>query len=220
MPTSADILESLSNTTREWRSLAIVWHVACALAAAAMFWRNRSPQRVVAIAIALPLVSVSALAWWSGNPFNGLVFAAVATALLLQTRGFDDRPVDMAGRLGLVSGALLVVFGLTYPHFVAAESWWTYLYAAPFGLIPCPTIAVSIGASLMFGAFASRAWTLTLGLVALVYGGIGVLVLDVWVDVVLVAGALFLFAEYFAERRAIPRMSPDRRGESAPIRGV
>jgi hypothetical protein len=193
MPTSADILDSLSNITREWRPLAIVWHAAFALAAV-MFWRKRSPQRVIAVAIVLPLVSVSALAWWSGNPFNGTVFAVVAAALLFETRGFEDRSVALASRAAVGAGAVLMAFGLAYPHFLDLESWWTYLYAAPFGLIPCPTIAVLIGASLIFGVFGSRAWALTLGAAALAYGGIGVFVLGVTIDVALIAGAVCLFA--------------------------
>jgi hypothetical protein len=220
MPTSADILDSLLNITREWRPLAIVWHGAFALAAAVMFWRKRSPQRVVAVAIVQPLVSVSALAWWSGNPFNGTVFAFVAAALLIETRAFVNQSVRVTSRLAVAAGALLMAFGLAYPHFVAAESWWTYLYAAPFGLIPCPTIAVLAGASLMFGVFGSRAWALTLGVVALAYGGIGVLALGVTIDVVLVAGAMFLFAEYSAHRRVNPHTQRDRGVESARLRSV
>jgi hypothetical protein len=219
MPTSADILDSLSNITREWRPLAIVWHAAFALAAV-MFWRKRSPRRVVAVAIVLPLVSVSALAWWSGNPFNGTVFAVVAAVLLIATRGFEARAVAPASWHGVAAGTMLIAFGLAYPHFVAAESWWTYLYAAPFGLIPCPTIAVLAGVSLMFGVFGSRAWALTLGVVALAYGGIGVLALGVTIDVVLVAGAMFLFAEYSAHRRANPLTQRDRGVESAWFRSV
>jgi hypothetical protein len=168
----------------------------------------------------LPLVSVSALAWWSGNPFNGLVFAIAATALLWETRGFEDHHVAPGSRLAIAAGAMLIAFGLAYPHFLDAESWWTYLYAAPFGLIPCPTVAVLAGASLIFGVFGSRAWALTLGVVALAYGVIGVLVLGVTIDVVLVAGAMCLFAEYSAERRANPHTQRDRGVESARFRSV
>lgn len=45
--------------------------------------------------------------------------------------------------------AALVVFGWTYPHFVSTHSWIEYAYAAPLGLIPCPTLSVVIGFTLL-----------------------------------------------------------------------
>ena len=201
MPTSASILESIANIVAEWRWLAITWHVAALIAGVVLFRRPWPRQRTAAIVIVAPLLSVSAMAWWSGNPFNGTVFAAMATALLLETEGFADHHAVAGSRGGVVAGAMLMAFGLAYPHFLDAESWWTYLYAAPFGLIPCPTIAVLTGASLMFGVFGSRAWALTSGVVALAYGAIGMFVLGVTIDVALIAGAVCLFA---AAMRARP----------------
>src|SRR5829696_6726765 len=118
MPTGGEIADSLASITREWRALAIAWHAAFIVAAITLSYL-RSSQRMVATAIVLPLVSVSALAWWSGNPFNGTVFASAAAVLLAETRAFVSHTVRMSSRLRVIAGVLLVVFGLVYPHFVA-----------------------------------------------------------------------------------------------------
>ena len=67
-----------------------------------------------------------------------------------------------------------------------------YVYAAPFGLVPCPTLTVLVGVSLFAGSFGSRPWAAVVAGASLIYGVIGVAVLGVWIDVVLIAGAMVL----------------------------
>ena len=37
-----------------------------------------------------------------------------------------------------------------------------YAYASPFGLLPCPTLSVVIGLTLIFGGLQSTAWSVLL----------------------------------------------------------
>ena len=90
------------------------------------------------------------------------------------------------------AGALLVLYGSAYPHFLLGESWNTYLYAAPFGLLPCPTLSVAIGVTLMLGMFRSTLWSNTLVAAGVAYGAIGVVRLGVVLDYGLLAGAALL----------------------------
>jgi hypothetical protein len=83
-------------------------------------------------------------------------------------------------------------FGWTYPHFLEASSWTSYLYAAPLGLVPCPTLSLLVGVSLIVGSLDSKAWANTVAAAALVYGVIGVFALGVAIDAVLLAGAIVL----------------------------
>jgi hypothetical protein len=92
----------------------------------------------------------------------------------------------------LAAGVVLAIFGLVYPHFLRAEYWIEYLYAAPFGLVPCPTLTVLVGVSLLARSFGSRPWAATVAGASLIYGVIGVAVLGVWIDAVLIAGAMAL----------------------------
>lgn len=200
MPATIDVLDSLARIAREWRSLAIAWHVAVIVAAPVLLMKPARRQRAVARTVALPLISVSGLAWWSSNPFNGTVFAALTAALMVGASRLEDRPPQLASAMLVTAGSMLVIFGLVYPHFLPDGSQWSYLYAAPFGLIPCPTLSVMTGVSLIAGVFGSRAWGFALGAIALAYGVIGVAVLGVMIDVALVAGALVLLGVAWRSR--------------------
>jgi hypothetical protein len=85
-----------------------------------------------------------------------------------------------------------VAFGSGYPHFLETNHWITYGYAAPLGVLPCPTLSAVIGATLLLGALGSAAWSISLGIGGLLYGAVGVFVLGVQLDYVLMAGALVL----------------------------
>jgi hypothetical protein len=80
-----------------------------------------------------------------------------------------------------------------YPHFLSGPAW-QYLYAAPLGLLPCPTLAYLLGASLLTNSFGSKTWAILLGSLGLLYGVIGVFVLRVALDWFLVAGGAVLVA--------------------------
>jgi hypothetical protein len=67
-----------------------------------------------------------------------------------------------------------------------------YLYESPFGLIPCPTLSVVAGLSIAARALDSHAWRWTVSMAALFYGVIGALVLQVPIDVVLIAAGVIL----------------------------
>jgi hypothetical protein len=88
----------------------------------------------------------------------------------------------------------LAVFGWFYPHFLATDRWIAYAYAAPLGLLPCPTLSAVIGITLILDFLGSRSWALTLAAAGLVYGVIGVFALGVMLDYALVAGALAALA--------------------------
>jgi hypothetical protein len=135
---------------------------------------------------------VSALAWASGNPFNGATFAALAVFMIGITTRFSKEPVKVASPLVLLLGAFLVAFGWTYPHFLTADHWTAYTYAAPLGLLPCPTLSAVIGLTLVLGMLRSKLWSITLAAAGFAYGAIGVFTLGVTLDYGLLAGATLL----------------------------
>ena len=192
MPLPKQILEGLATISNDWQTLAIVWHLLTGAFLGAILLGWRPQKRLAGVALAAPLVSVSALAWGNGNPFNGAVFAAVAAVLASVALSLPGAPVRMApGRLA-AAGTFLVAFGWAYPHFLRTGSWATYLYAAPMGLIPCPTLSAATGTALLLGGLGSRAWSLVLAVTGLVYAVIGVMRLGVVIDLILLAGAAAL----------------------------
>ena len=111
------------------------------------------------ILLALPLASVSLLAWLCGTPFNGTTFAIMTAALMGAAFSLPRTPLQVGAPWLVVPGVLLVAFGWVYPHFLRTDSWATYLYAAPLGLIPCPTLSAVIGTALVVRGLNSRGWS-------------------------------------------------------------
>jgi hypothetical protein len=194
MPAPELIHQVLTSLANEWRLLAFGWHVTLGLGALAVAAGWRPSQRVAAVLIATPVASVAVLAWSVGNPFNGILFGALALTMGVLARSLGPQPVSFSTPPWEAVGALLVVFGCVYPHFLKASTWLEYLVQAPLGLVPCPTLSLAAGLTLIFGSFGSKKWALILASVGLIYGLIGALVLGVGMDAVLVAGAMMLAA--------------------------
>ena len=91
-----------------------------------------------------------------------------------------------------VVGILMIAFAWLYPHFLDPRSPMIYVVGAPTGLIPCPTLSLLIGFTLLAGGFGSRAWNLLVAAAGLFYGVFGVARLGVRLDVALAAGGLCL----------------------------
>lgn len=199
------ILTAQQTIAQEWRALAVAWHAA-ALLLVLVIITGPATARAVGAALTLPLFSVSALAWWSGNPFTTIVFAAGGGALLAIAGRLSSRPLEPPAASRLAAGLALCAFGFAYPHFLGGM-WWRYLYEAPLGLIPCPTVAFVIGVSMMAGSFGSRAWKAIVTALGIVYGAIGVFALGVTLDWVLLAGAVLLGLQH---RSALPHIEQAR----------
>lgn len=161
------------------------------LAALISGWRPTKRQFI--LIAALPLVSVSIFAWLTKNPFNGVLFALGACALVAVGATLPASAVRRASHPLALVGFATVAFGWVYPHFLQSGSAVRYLYAAPIGLVPCPTLAVVVGLALLAGGLESRAWSIMLAVFALFYGLFGTLRLGVYLDIGLIVGATALF---------------------------
>lgn len=191
MPPPADILRGLGAIARQHIGLAIAWHIVIGGLVGALLagWRPR--KRLAGTLLALPLASVSTLAWIHGNPFNGTTFAIFTVALAALALRLPSEPVAFGPLWGRVAGAVLLGFGWAYPHFLEGSAL-AYLYAAPLGLVPCPTLSAVIGLGLLLGGLGAWGWSWSLAVAGLLYGLFGALRLGVTIDVVLVAGAVLV----------------------------
>ena len=206
MPTSEEILAGLGVIANNWRWFAILWHGYFAVIILALILGIRPSKRIFGVLLTLPLLSVSVLAWLNANAFNGGFFAIVAIAL-----GFIALKLPAGAiRIGPIwltaVGTLMLGFGWVYPHFLVGHGFAQYLYAAPTGLIPCPTISIVIGVSLILGGLGSRAWYLVLAFIGLFYGAFGAVKLGVLIDLTLFAGALVVFYVGLSKRLASTSM--------------
>lgn len=204
MPSATDILSGLTRIADQAIALAIVWHAVIALTLVALLLGWRPSRRLAGVLLATPLLSVAVLAAAHGNPFNAALLGLVA--LLLGAIGLrlgHERVTRRAG-WATVAGVVFIAFGWVYPHFLESRSVLTYLYAAPTGLIPCPSLTLVIGFALLSGGLGTRAWALVLASAGAFYGLFGALRLGVWLDVILIAAAAALATQTLATGR-LPR---------------
>jgi len=179
MPSSSEILELLATMTHELAWVAIAWHVAIAAIALALLAGWRPSPRTGALLLVAPAVSVALAALAYGNPFNALAFGGLAVALALASG--TAREISVVRPWAAALGGALIAFGWGYPHFVAGP-WYRMIYAAPVGIVPCPTLAVLAGFVLIAGGFRSRAITAVLAVWTAFYAAFGMFRLGVVLD--------------------------------------
>jgi hypothetical protein len=212
VPTPEAILASLTRIANEWRWLAVAWHGALFLLLAALAGGWRPSVRTIGALLAAPAVSVGALAWLSGNPFNGSAFLVLTVLLALGAWRRPNAPVAFDTPAWIARGGSIVAFGAIYPHFVQADSWAAYLVASPFGLVPCPTLAVVAGLTLIIANLRTGRWTMPLFAAGLLYAAFGVFRLGVQLDWGLFI-AITLLGVRSAEEGTLWRSLPAERTE-------
>jgi hypothetical protein len=140
-----------------------------------------------------PVASVFMVALSVGAWFNAVSFAVLAIILAISVADLDQAWRVRRSSWTYVLGIALVAFGSGYPHFVEGP-WYRVLYAAPAGVVPCPTLAVVAGFTVLTGAHGSRTVPVALAVWTAFYALFGVFVLGVVVDIGLIAGVIGLVA--------------------------
>jgi hypothetical protein len=192
MPHASDIVAGLTAVANDNLGTALVWHVLLGGAAASIVMGWRPSQRTVFVLLSGLPVSVSGFAFQYGNPFNGIVFALLTGLLLLNGIRTDAVVLKRQSRVAMAIGSGLLAYGWVYPHFLQSQPIFTYAFAAPTGLIPCPTLAILTGVTVLLRSGLTCNWSIVLGMAGLFYGAFGVVRLGVWLDVGLLGGALYL----------------------------
>jgi hypothetical protein len=201
MPSASSILQQLGAIANDGFAVAVGWHLVIAVAGASLLigWRPR--KRVAAALLALPVGSAATSAIISANPFNGIALGALFVALLTLAIRMEGAPIERVPSWALVLGLVMIAYAWVYPHFLDGRGVLAYLYGAPVGLVPCPTLSLVIGFGLVAGGFASRSWMITVAVAGAFYGLFGWLRLGVAIDVVLAAGAMALVACAWSDAR-------------------
>jgi hypothetical protein len=202
MPTAEEILSGLRSIANTWTTVAVFWHVYFAVLVGFLLSGTLPSRRVIGLLLGPPLLSVSVLAWLSGNPFNGSLFALIGGMVIVIGARLPREKVRLAQPQILITGVIFFGLGWLYPYFLETDSLLTYAYSAPIGLIPCPTLLIVTGLCLVLNGLNSRALTLVLGLAGLLYGAIGSFKLGVTIDALLMFGAVSLLLQGVAMKQA------------------
>jgi hypothetical protein len=204
MPTVEQILIGLKEIANTWQTVAIFWHVYFAAIIIVLIFGIRPSKRIGGILLGLPLLSVSIIAWVSSNPFNGMIYGLISIIVFYISTKLPRENVQVAPLWVWIPGILMFIFGWVYPHFLDTSSFWSYLYSAPTGLIPCPTLSIVIGLTMVLNGLNSRALLLILGIMGMFYGITGVAQLGVSIDGVLLLGAVMIVIVAFLGKYSTP----------------
>jgi hypothetical protein len=194
MPTPDQILKTLSLITNNAKLMSIIWHILFGVFAISLIIGWRPSKRLTGILLSLPLLSVSIFAWIYGNPFNGITFLVFAILLVYFGIRLPNKKVEIAPFPFTVLGAIMFIFGWIYPHFLQNATLLNYAYAAPVGLVPCPTLSIIIGMTILLNGLESRGLSWTLVGAGLFYGLFGAIRLGVLIDLIMLAGTVGLMA--------------------------
>jgi hypothetical protein len=190
MPTPEQLLAGLREIANQWRPLAMIWHAYFGVIAVALLAGVRPSKRLCGLGLGLPLLSVSVMAWVSSNPFNGIIFGLMGLMVVYFSLKLPCERVQVSPMTILLPGIILFLFGWVYPHFLNSPSILAYLYSAPTGLIPCPTLSIVIGLFLILNGLGSKPLSFILAIAGLFYGIFGVFRLGVTIDLFLGLGAI------------------------------
>ena len=192
MPDVMRFLVGLKSLSTKFFPLAVIWHILFLIGIVALLAGWRPTRRQAGVVLTLPFLSVSVLALVTGNILNGLMFAALFLVLLILSAHMPEEKVATGWNIFAFSGVIMIAFGWLYPQFLFSKTLLPYLYGAPTGIVPSPTLCLVIGFTLLFNALESRAWSLVLGFFGLFYGLFGAIGLGISLDYGLVAGSLIL----------------------------
>jgi hypothetical protein len=201
MTNAGSILAGLAGIATRHAWAAAAWHAVLAAGLAAWFAGWRPSRRALGLLAAALLLSVSGFALAGANGFNGVVFLLLGALAATSAARVPAGPARHGDPWAVAAGATLCAFGWVYPHFVQASSPLVYLYRAPTGLLPCPTLSLVIGLALALDDRRSGRWLGTLAGAGVFYGLFGVLALGVGIDAVLVLGSLALVVAALVDRR-------------------
>jgi hypothetical protein len=201
MPSPEQILAGLAGIANDYAYLAVIWHLVFLAFIVLLLTGKRPPIRYTAMFLVLPFLLVGVMALLSGNPFNAIIFFTLSLILVLYSLNLPLENVVIKLNFPGIFGIVMIAFAWIYPHFLESDSYLKYLYASPMGLIPCPTLSLVIGFTLLFQGFSSRKWILTLTIMGLYYGLTGMLNLEVYLDAGLVIGAIVLGMLYFSTKK-------------------
>jgi hypothetical protein len=201
MPASSEIVEVSTRVAHVALPLAVAWHVVLAAVAVVLARGFQPSQRLATALLAAPLASVSVLAFSNRNVVDGAVFAVAALASVVLGLRNEHKAVERCSSALAVWALLLLEFAWIYPHFLADHFVASYLYAAPLGLLPCPTLAAVIELSIFGSGFGARAWSTLMSALGIGYGSFGAMKLGVTIDVLLVIGGFILLGITWSGRR-------------------
>ncbi len=192
------ILNYIQSVAGKYPVLSIALHV-MVIALTILFFIPAFKQKrfVYNGALSVLFTSVAVIACINDNPFNGGVFVILLGFVIVEFFRRRNEIVTVSFSRHTwgtnVKNALCLAFiflGLLYPHFVNVSPI-LFIFLSPFGIIPCPTLTVTMGLLNLFYPRVSKGVYTATTLMALFYGITGVFLLQVYMDIPLMLIAVY-----------------------------
>jgi len=194
------ILEYLTMVSNKNISTNLIMHIVVITALTAIFTvKNENIKKALVNSTLLLLyLSVSINAFLYGNPFHLISFSillVITTFVLLFTQNDINIP---AMNINTLISMIFIGFGLWYPEFVNASDL-QLLLLSPVGIVPCPTLLVTIGLlNLSFPGINKIQYFVTLA-VGMLFGIIGFFILKVNLDILLLMEVVYALIYAFGQ---------------------
>ncbi len=203
----ATILDFLTRASNQSLPLNGLMHVLVLAAVISLFIKagSRTKRLVFDVTLLILFSSVAAMSLLVGNPFNFGTFAILAfTAAIEVFRGknqVDTPKNDFNTYLAFA----FILTGFVYPEFTRTSPW-LLPFVSPVGIVPCPTLLVTMGMLNLILPGASKLQYMVTTVIGTIYAVIGVFVLRVYLDVTLLAlvgYSLYNFRFFFGRKREL-----------------
>ncbi len=127
----------------------------------------------------------------------GLFTVLIAISYLKGELNFDFSTLN---RLDILFGTMGIVFAFWYLHWVEEPIWLNALLYSPLGTVNCPTMLVVCAFLCLSGNSKSKILPTAVSLITLYFGFFGILILNAYIDIVLIACSLYLLYKTWSAR--------------------
>lgn len=133
-------------------------------------------------------VTINAVVY--GNPFHAITFGILTVIAVFQlVRG--KNPIDMPEKgMKMIIAITFIIIGLWYPEFMNVNMI-KYLMVSPTGIVPCPTLITTLGMLNLYYPKVNKLQFIVTVCFGVIYGFIGTIKLGVYLDLSLIAIAIY-----------------------------
>jgi hypothetical protein len=193
MRTPEEITRMLETVSRETRSYSTFMHILFLAVIGVGLAVNRMRNSLFSFFIAYLSLSATVIAVMYAIVPNVIVFGTffvlILHAYFSKNLNFDFDHITPAS---VLFGALGLIFGFWYLHWVESPVWLNALVSSPLGVVNCPTMATLCGFLCLSRKPRSAMLEAFVALMTLYFGFFGIFRLGAYVDVALILCALFL----------------------------
>lgn len=202
--------EKLVQTTNDFKGLSLVNHLLLILIiSGGVFWKK---GRNILFALFMIHLSIGVFisAFKHNIPSNYLYFPVVAGligyAAKTQKIRFDFNTISLQDK---IIGSIALLGGFWYLALVESPVWFNAMIYSPVGVVNCPTMLVLCGFLILNSEHKNRSQFLEYFVIfgALFFGGLGLLTMYVYYDIILVAVALYMTWRLWKESYNSPKSS-------------